>query len=92
MKFYWVNDEGGWFAWDKFFHLVGHFGVVLLFRIFLWNNPVVAKMISETWGWLYEWLWDCWLYPKFYNKKGGASYKDIVCNNVGGYIAAFIPV
>ena len=96
-KFFWTIDEGKWIAFDKICHVILHFSIVVGCR-FLGADLILSFLISQAWGWLYEWLWDCWLVgtplvqkiakrlPIIKNMKietTGASKKDIICNIIG---------
>ena len=89
MKFFWTVDEGKWFAFDKICHLILHFGIVVGCR-YLGINIILSFLISQAWGWLYEWLWDCNLVALFTGKAYGASKKDIIANTLGGVIGLVI--
>ncbi len=88
-KFFWTSDEGKWIARDKICHVVLHFGIVIGYR-FLGADLILAFLISQAWGWFYEWLWDCNLVALFTDKAYGASKKDIICNNLGAIIGMVI--
>lgn len=101
MKFFWTKDEGGWIARDKICHFILHFAITYI-AIKLWGSYIVAHSMSQAWGWLYEWLWDCWLVgidvvkriarklpllKKIDIKVTGASKKDVVANTAGNICA-----
>jgi len=101
VNFFWTKDEGKWIAFDKICHFILHFAITYI-TIKLRGTYIVAYGISQTWGWLYEWLWDCWLVgtnlirkiakklPVLKNvdiKVTGASKKDIVANTTGSICA-----
>jgi hypothetical protein len=97
-KFYWTPDEGSFVAFDKFCHVLLHCGIVKLLRL-LGVDPTVAFLMSQTFGWFYEWYFDCYLYgiigrfkmlQKFNIDITGASKKDIIANNLGAIIGMIL--
>lgn len=97
-KFFWTTYEGKWIAFDKFCHLILHFGIVVGCRL-LGANLILAFLISQAWGWFYEWFFDCYFYgiigklpilKRFQIGITGASKKDIICNTLGGVIGLVI--
>ena len=101
MRFFWTKDEGKWIARDKICHFILHFAITYI-SIKLQGSYIVAYSMSQAWGWLYEWLWDCWLVgtdvvkriarelpllKKIDIKVTGASKKDIVANTTGSICA-----
>ena len=88
-KFFWTSDEGKWIARDKICHAILHFIIVKGLRL-LNVDPTLSFFISLTFGFLYEWLWDCNLVALFTGNTHGASKKDIIANTLGGVIGLVV--
>ena len=96
--FFWTADEGKWIARDKICHVILHFGIVKGLRL-IGVHPTLAFSISQTWGWLYEYFFDCYFYgvigklpilKKFNITITGASKKDVICNNLGAIMGVIL--
>jgi len=78
---HWVDD--GWLGRDKLFHFVLHFSVGFLYTRWL-KEPVGGVIFIDAWGLLWE-IYD--------SARGtGASWKDLIANNLGMLAGTFIGI